>query len=223
MLRVEDLLSAPVDVIVNPANGSLQHGGGVAAQVIQKGGSVIQQESDQFIKEHGTLESGMVAHTTAGHLPYAAVIHAVGPRMGEGHEQHKIEQAVSRSLLLCSMHDWDAIAFPAISSGIFGVPIEIVAQGFYRAITSYWDARMDMPPQKIIICLTKNNFLPFFTAFQQASNSANDFEEHGDVGCKEQKSKTGLPQETEKAAGIVNLNEHDLAALEDDEVNDWFN
>lgn len=223
MLRVEDLLSAPVDVIVNPANGSLQHGGGVAAQVIQKGGSVIQQESDQFIKEHGTLESGMVAHTTAGHLPYAAVIHAVGPRMGEGHEQHKIEQAVSRSLLLCSMHDWDAIAFPAISSGIFGVPIEIVAQGFYRAITSYWDARMDMPPQKIIICLTKNNFLPFFTAFQQASNSANDFEEHGDVGCKEQKSKTGLPQETEKAAGIVNLNEQDLAALEDDEVNDWFN
>ena len=65
--------------------------------------------------------------------------------------------------------------------------------------------------------------MPFFTAFQQASNSANDFEEHGDVGCKEQKSKTGLPQETEKAAGIVNLNEQDLAALEDDEVNDWFN
>jgi len=216
ILKIEDLLSAPVDVIVNAANGSLSHGGGIAAQVVQQGGSIIQDESDQFIKEHGKLESGMVAYTTAGRLPYAAVIHAVGPVMGEGHEQHKIEQAVSRSLMLCSMHDWNAIAFPAISSGIFRVPIEIVAKGFYRAITSFWDARMDIPPQKIIICLTKNNFQPFFTAFQQASKPAS--EEYGE----ELMPKSSIPQATEKAAGIVNLNEEDLAVLEDDEVNDWF-
>ena len=70
ILRVEDLLTAQVDVIVNPANGGLSHGGGVAAQISEQGGIVIQQQSDQFIKEHGTLESGMVAFTSAGNLPY---------------------------------------------------------------------------------------------------------------------------------------------------------
>jgi len=106
IIKVADLLAAPVDVIVNPANVGLSHGGGVAGQISQQGGDDIQTESDLFIKEHGILESGMVAFTTAGHLPYDAIIHAVGPKMGEGDEQRKIQLAVSRSLQLCDMHDW---------------------------------------------------------------------------------------------------------------------
>ena len=56
ILNISDLLTAPVDVIVNPANGGLSHGGGVAGQIARQGGDVIQTESDIFIKEHGTLE-----------------------------------------------------------------------------------------------------------------------------------------------------------------------
>lgn len=217
ILRVEDLLTAQVDVIVNAANGSLLHGGGVAAQILEQGGAVIQEQSHQFIKEHGTLESGMVAFTAAGNLPYKAVLHAVGPRMGEGEEQRKIEQAVSRSLMLCSMHDWHSVAFPAISSGIFGVPIEIVAQGFFRSITSFWDARMDTPPDKVIICLTEKNFRPFLDAFRDESIMT-------DEEISQQNTAVIKPKSADKelAVGLVDLSDETISKLDDDEVNDWF-
>jgi O-acetyl-ADP-ribose deacetylase (regulator of RNase III) len=217
VIKVADLLSAPVDVIVNPANGGLAHGGGVAGQIVQKGGEVIQQESDLFVKEHGTLESGMVAFTSAGELPYEAIIHAVGPRMGEGHEQSKIEQAVSSSLMLCNMHDWNSVAFPAISAGIFGVPIEISARAFFKAIISFWDARIDTAPEKVMICLTEKSFLPFFNAFRDAAKLPED-ETH-------RKIKTAVikqASESELPTGIVELTEEDISEIENDEVSDWF-
>jgi O-acetyl-ADP-ribose deacetylase (regulator of RNase III) len=221
IIKVADLLAAPVDVIVNPANVGLSHGGGVAGQIAQQGGDIIQEESDIFIKEHGMLESGMVAFTTAGHLSYDAIIHAVGPKMGEGDEQRKIQLAVSRSLQLCDMHDWKSIAFPAISSGIFGVPIEISAQAFFHAITSYWDARMDTAPEKVVICLTENNFQPFLHAFREESfvrNGGKDDVENNKMD--EAMKKNNVDAEPE--AGIVDLSEEDISSLDNDEVNDWF-
>ena len=221
VIKVADLLTSPVDVIVNPADGALSHGGGVAGQIAQQGGDVIQDESDLFIKEHGVLESGMVAFTSAGHLSYDAVIHAVGPKMGEGDEQRKIQLAVSRSLQLCDMHDWKSIAFPAISAGIFGVPIEISARAFFRAITSYWDARMDITPEKVIICLTEKNFHSFLHAFREESfvrDGGKDDTENRKMD--EVLKKNNI--DAEPSAGIVNLNEEDISSLDNDEMNDWF-
>ena len=221
VIKVADLLTSPVDVIVNPANGALSHGGGVAGQIAQQGGDVIQDESDLFIKEHGVLESGMVAFTSAGHLSYDAVIHAVGPKMGEGDEQRKIQLAVSRSLQLCDMHDWKSIAFPAISAGIFGVPIEISARAFFRAITSYWDARMDISPEKVIICLTEKNFHSFLHAFREESfvrDGGKDDTENRKMD--EVLKKNNI--DAEPSAGIVNLNEEDISLLDNDEMDDWF-
>jgi len=218
ILTVADLLAAPVDVIVNPANGGLSHGGGVAGQIADQGGDIIQNESDQFIKEHGVLESGMVAFTSAGHLPYAAVIHAVGPKMGEGDEQRKIQQAVSRSLQLCDMHDWKSIAFPAISSGIFGVPIETTARAFFRAITSFWDARMGIPPEKVVICLTENKFQPFFKAFQEESQLSS----HKDEERAPKPVSYNQVTEAELPVGVVDLSEDEISGLADDGMDDWF-
>lgn len=213
LLTIMDLLTAPVDVIVNAANSELLHSGGVAGQIAERGGEVIQQESDQFVKEHGPLESGMVALTSAGDLPYLAVLHAVGPRMGEGNEQGKVMLAVSRCLKLCTMHDWNSIAFPAISSGIFNVPIGLVAKGFFRAITSFWDARVDEAPGKIIICLSSDNFQQFFDAFREAAMISDEGEASTQILAAE---------EDEIETGIVALDDNDILALEDDEVNDWF-
>lgn len=218
IIKVADLLTTPADVIVNPANGGLSHGGGVAGQILHQGGDSIQEESALFVKEHGMLESGMVAFTTAGHLPYEAVIHAVGPKMGEGNEQRKIEQAVSSSLMLCNMHDWHSIAFPAISTGIFGVPLEISAKAFFRAITSFWDARMDSAPGKVIICLTEKNFQDFFNAFQDAAKQPEQ-ETHQTIKAatiKQELSDAELP------TGVVDITEQDISELENDDVNDWF-
>ena len=214
ILDTTDLFSTGVDVIVNAANSGLSHGGGIAGQMIELGGEVIQQESDLFIKEHGQLESGMVAFTSAGRLPYQAILHAVGPKMGEGFEQQKVAQAVSNCLKMCSMHDWQSVAFPAISTGIFNVPSEIVAQGFFRAITSFWDARMDGAPSKIIICLTERHFLPFFHAFRNES-----FEPEADNTARPLSSADDDDIET----GIVNLSDEDISSLQGhDDVDDWF-
>lgn len=221
IIKAADLLAAPVDVIVNPANGGLSHGGGVAGLISRQGGSVIQEESDQFIKEHGALESGMVAFTSAGQLPFKAVIHAVGPRMGEGDEQRKIQQAVSLSLKLCDMHEWRSVAFPAISAGIFGVPIEITARAFFHAITSFWDARMEeTAPEKVMICLTEEKFQPFLHAFREESLKQ-DFTLK-EENKQSQTAKLAEDNDNELEIGIVNLDEAELSSLQDDELKDWF-
>ena len=216
LIQVADLFTAPVDVIVNPANAGLSHGGGVAALMVERGGKIIQQQSDQFIEEHGQLESGLVAYTSAGSLPYDAVLHAVGPRMGEGDEQEKLKKAVANCLRLCHMHDWHAIAFPAISAGIFAVPIEIVAQAFFRGITSFWDARADGAPEKIIICLTEEHFDAFVHAFREDSM----LPESPELAVQE--GTEVVDEEKPIEVGVVDLNEEDISGLEDDEVNDWF-
>src|ERR1051326_57806 len=81
-----DITERSVDVIVNAANSYLKHGGGVAATIVRKGGAVIQDESDMIITAGGLVPVGSAVITTAGRLPCKAVIHTVGPRMGEGNE-----------------------------------------------------------------------------------------------------------------------------------------
>ena len=117
-----DITERNVDVIVNAANSYLKHGGGVAAAIVRKGGAVIQDESDMIITAKGLVPVGSAVITTAGRLPCKAVIHTVGPRMGEGNEDYKLRKAVKSSLLLASEKGFTSISMPAISSGIFGFP-----------------------------------------------------------------------------------------------------
>jgi O-acetyl-ADP-ribose deacetylase (regulator of RNase III) len=113
-----DLTERDVDAIVNAANSHLQHGGGVAGAIVRKGGQVIQEESNKI----GFTPVGTAVITCAGKLPAKFVIHAVGPRMGEGDEDSKLKNAVLSSLLLASEKGLKSISVPAISSGIFGFP-----------------------------------------------------------------------------------------------------
>ncbi|MBF0520051.1 MAG: macro domain-containing protein [Nitrospirae bacterium] len=120
MLRLVkgDITERDTDAIVNAANSHLQHGGGVAAAIVRKGGAVIQAESDAI----GYVPVGWAAVTTGGALPCKAVIHAVGPMMGEGDEDNKLKNAVRNSLTLASQKEFHSVSMPAISSGIFGFP-----------------------------------------------------------------------------------------------------
>ncbi len=117
-----DITERNVDPIVNAANSYLKHGGGVAAAIVRKGGTIIQKESDKIITARGLVPVGLAVITTAGKLPCKAVIHTVGPRMGEGNEDYKLRKAVRSSLLLASERGFKSISMPAISSGIFGFP-----------------------------------------------------------------------------------------------------
>jgi len=119
-----DITERNVDVIVNAANSYLKHGAGVAGAIVRKGGSIIQQESDKI----GYVEVGSVVITTSGKLPCKAVIHTVGPRMGQGNEDEKLRKAVQSCLKLAADKGFKSISVPAISSGIFGFPKERCAK-----------------------------------------------------------------------------------------------
>jgi O-acetyl-ADP-ribose deacetylase len=119
-----DITDRDVDSIVNAANAYLQHGGGVAGAIVRKGGQIIQEESDKI----GYVPVGNAAITEAGKLPAKFVIHAVGPRMGEGDEDNKLKSAVRSSLLLAAEKGLQSISVPAISSGIFGFPKDRCAE-----------------------------------------------------------------------------------------------
>ena len=113
-----DITDQNVDVVVNPANSYLQHGGGVAGAIVRKGGKIIQTESDKI----GFVQVGSSVITTAGELPCQAIIHTVGPKMGEGNEDFKLSKSIHSSLSLASDNSYKSISIPAISSGIFGFP-----------------------------------------------------------------------------------------------------
>ena|SRR6266542_3725331 len=91
-----DITERNVDVIVNAANSYLKHGGGVAATIVRKGGAIIQEESDRI--GGGFVLVGSAVITSAGKLPCKAVIHTVGPRMGEGGEENKLLRALHSTI-----------------------------------------------------------------------------------------------------------------------------
>ncbi|MGE5808226.1 MAG: macro domain-containing protein [Nitrospirota bacterium] len=113
-----DLTERDVDAIVNAANSQLRHGGGVAGAIVRKGGRMIQDESDKI----GFVPVGAAAMTTGGKLKARYVIHAVGPRMGEGDEDDKLKRAIGSVLALAAGEKLKSISVPAISAGIFGFP-----------------------------------------------------------------------------------------------------
>ena len=113
-----DITEQNVDVIVNPANSYLKHGGGVAGAIVRKGGKIIQIESDKI----GFVPVGLSVITTSGELPCEAIIHTVGPKMGEGNEDFKLSKSIHSCLSLASENSYKNISIPAISSGIFGFP-----------------------------------------------------------------------------------------------------
>jgi O-acetyl-ADP-ribose deacetylase (regulator of RNase III) len=132
-----DLTAETLDAIVNAANSHLMHGGGVAGAICRGGGPSIQAESSAWVRQHGPVSHAEPAYTRAGNLPCRYVIHAVGPVWGEGDEDHKLEAAVTGSLRLAEKLGLASIAFPAISTGIFGFPKERAAAILLSAIQRY--------------------------------------------------------------------------------------
>lgn len=136
-----DLTEQPVDAIVNAANASLQHGGGVAGAIVRRGGAQIQRESEAWIRAHGRVTHEAPALTGAGRLPCRHVIHAVGPVWGEGDEDNKLHAAVRGALALAETQQFSSLALPAISTGIFGFPKERGARIILEAILDFFSSR----------------------------------------------------------------------------------
>jgi O-acetyl-ADP-ribose deacetylase (regulator of RNase III) len=142
-----DITEMHTDAIVNAANARLILGGGVAGAISRYGGPQIQQEGNKI---GGTYVGGAVI-TTGGNLKAKYVIHAVGPQMGEGDEDRKLKDATFNSLKLADENHLKSISFPAISTGIFGYPVQRCAEIMLATAIEHLKGKTGL--EKVIFCL----------------------------------------------------------------------
>jgi O-acetyl-ADP-ribose deacetylase len=142
-----DITEIRTDAIVNAANTQLILGGGVAGAIAEKGGPTIQEECTKI---GGTYVGGAVI-TGAGDLKAKFVIHAVGPKMGEGDEDLKLKNATLNALKLADQNNLNSISFPAISTGIFGFPMDRCANIMLDTTIDYLRGETNLT--KVVFCL----------------------------------------------------------------------
>ncbi|MFX1474211.1 MAG: macro domain-containing protein [Promethearchaeota archaeon] len=143
-----DITDLATDAIVNAANEELQLGGGVAGAIRRRGGPAIQRECDDI----GGTPVGTAVITTGGNLKAQFVIHCVGPRWGEGQEDEKLANTILSALKLADSRQLRSIAFPAISTGIFGFPKDRAAQIILSTTINY--LKQDTSRlRRVIFCL----------------------------------------------------------------------
>src|SRR5678815_5358066 len=152
MQRIEvwqgDITTLEVDAIVNAANSSLLGGGGVDGAIHRRAGKQLLAECRTL----GGCNTGDAKLTAGYNLPAKYVIHAVGPRWAGGHqgERAKLASCYRRSLEIARSHQIETIAFPAISTGIYGYPLREAADTAIATIAAELDAH-DLP-RKVILC-----------------------------------------------------------------------
>jgi len=154
-----DITEMDTEAIVNAANAQLILGGGVAGAVRTKGGPSIQEECNRI---GGTYVGGAVV-TGGGALKAKYVIHAVGPRMGEGDEDEKLKNATLNSLSRAEEKQMKSIAFPAISTGIFGFPVDRAARIMLTTVKDYL-AEASTALDRVVFCLYGREAYDVFAA-----------------------------------------------------------
>jgi O-acetyl-ADP-ribose deacetylase (regulator of RNase III) len=147
-----DITEMDVDAIVNAANERLAHGGGVAGIISRKGGPAIQSESDTWVRTHGRVCTGSAAITSGGRLKAGRVIHAVGPVYdGTARSAELLASAVRAALQMADDHGLKSVALPAISTGIFGYPMEEAARVTLQAAIAYLEGNTKL--ERVVFCL----------------------------------------------------------------------
>lgn len=152
-ISIDDITREPVDAIVNAANGGLSHGGGVAGAISRAAGSRLDEASREWVRRNGHVPTGEAVVTTAGKLPFEGVIHAVGPRMGDGDEEATLTRTVANALLRAHENGWRSLSFPAISSGIFSVPEEVCARAYVQGVRKHFEDHPGSSLEEVRLCM----------------------------------------------------------------------
>jgi O-acetyl-ADP-ribose deacetylase (regulator of RNase III) len=137
-----DITRSETDAIVNAANSSLMGGGGVDGAIHRAGGPAILAECVRIVVSQGRLPAGQAVLTTAGKMPSRHVIHTVGPVWhggGKG-EPETLASAYSESLRVASEAGLETVAFPSISTGVYGYPVERAAPVALGAVRAHLEA-----------------------------------------------------------------------------------
>ncbi|KAK7909957.1 hypothetical protein WMY93_014641 [Mugilogobius chulae] len=131
-----DITKQEADALVRAANEDLKHVGGVALALSEAGGPEVQNESSVLVKNYGKMQVGEAVVTSGGELKCKKLIHVVGPMNGKaaGKEKELIQKAITSALCLCEIMDFKTIALPCVSSGVFGVPVDLCAEAIVGAV-----------------------------------------------------------------------------------------
>ncbi|XP_048826813.1 protein mono-ADP-ribosyltransferase PARP14-like isoform X3 [Brienomyrus brachyistius] len=141
-VRLGNITKENVDAIVNAANENLEHLAGVAAALSWVGGPEVQQASRKLVQRIGKVATGTAVETTPGKLPCKVLIHAVGPTWSSAKDTEAkvmalLEKAVKEALELAERRSCRSLAMPCISSGIFGVPVDLCAKAIVMAVRAF--------------------------------------------------------------------------------------
>jgi O-acetyl-ADP-ribose deacetylase len=159
MARLEliqaDITKVEADAIVNAANSSLLGGGGVDGAIHRAGGPEILEECKRIRAKQGGCKTGDAVITTAGRLPANYVIHTVGPvwQGGNANEAELLASCYRKSLELALQHDVKTIAFPSISTGIYGYPVEKASRIALKEVSSFVE-KNDGLERVIFVCFS---------------------------------------------------------------------
>ncbi|MCO6476036.1 MAG: O-acetyl-ADP-ribose deacetylase [Phaeodactylibacter sp.] len=155
-----DITKMEVDVVVNAANSSLMGGGGVDGAIHRAGGPGILEECKEIRAERGKLPTGQAVITTAGKMPAKRVIHTVGPVWGQQSEEKSDEllaDCYRNSLELAVKNGLKTVAFPNISTGVYGFPKERAAEVAIEAVVDFLDAD-DSLEKVYFVCFDDENY-----------------------------------------------------------------
>ena len=163
MNRIElikgDITKIKADAIVNAANSSLLGGGGVDGAIHRAGGPTILEECRKIIAKQGSCKTGEAVITTAGNLPAKFVIHTVGPvwNGGKKNEASLLAACYQNSLKLAIKHNLSSIAFPNISTGVYGYPKKDAASIALNTVMDY--LKQDTFISKVyFVCFDEENY-----------------------------------------------------------------
>lgn len=155
-----DITKIKVDAIVNAANSSLLGGGGVDGAIHRAGGPSILEECKKIVAKQGGCKTGEAVITTAGNLPAKFVIHTVGPvwNGGKKNEEQLLSNCYKNSLQLAIDNHCKTIAFPNISTGVYGFPKDKAAKIAVSTVRDFL-SQNDKIEKVIFVCFDEENEL----------------------------------------------------------------
>jgi O-acetyl-ADP-ribose deacetylase (regulator of RNase III) len=155
-----DITKLSVDAIVNAANNSLLGGGGVDGAIHRAGGPLILEECKQIKNRQGGCKTGQAVITTGGNLPAKKVIHTVGPvyHGGKNNESHFLASCYFNSLQLAADNHLKTIAFPNISTGVYGYPKREAAAIAVDTVRAFVNSHTDIFDEVIFVCYDDENY-----------------------------------------------------------------
>lgn len=154
-----DITKLKVDAIVNAANSSLMGGGGVDGAIHRAGGPAILEECKEIVAKHGGCATGQAVITTGGNLPSQFIIHTVGPvwHGGTKGEERLLSSCYLTSLKIAQDHKCKSIAFPNISTGIYGYPKEEAARISITTVLDFVN-KIDAFDKVVFVCFDDENY-----------------------------------------------------------------